>query len=85
MFLRRDLSQTILAGVVLAVSLVIALVAFGVIAPADTGRLSRYLAPFAGLAGTERTVVRVIAIVLLVLAASTFVGPRSFLGGRGRR
>jgi hypothetical protein len=77
MLLRRDLAQTILAGVVVVVSLVVVLVATGVLAPTDTGDFSRYLQPFAGLTGTERLVVLVIAVVLLVVAASTFLTART--------
>ena len=69
----RGLTQRTLAGVVLAVSLLVILVAADVLAPADTGPLSRYLQPFADLTGSERMVVLVMAVVLGLLAASTFL------------
>jgi hypothetical protein len=75
--LRRDLVHPILAGLVGVAALVVVLVATGVLAPAATDDLSRYLQPFAGLAGTERLLVLVIAMVLLVLAASTFLTART--------
>ena len=81
----RGLAQRILAGVVLAVSLLVILVAADVLSPADTGVLSRYLQPFAGLTGSERVVVLVLAVVLVLLAASTFLTARTVLRAARRR
>ncbi len=81
----RGLTQQILAGVVLAVSLLVILVAADVLAPADTGTLGRYLQPFGGLTGSERVVVLVIAVVLALLAASTFLTGRSVVRAARRR
>ena len=57
MLLRQDLTRTILALVVGVAALVVVLVVTGVLAPADTRDVGRYLQPYAGLAGTERVVV----------------------------
>ena len=80
----RGLTQTILASVVALVSLVVLLVVTGVLTPTETGRFGRYLQPFAGLSGTERLVVLGLAVVLLVLAASTLLTARN-LGRAVRR
>ena len=74
MLFRRGLAQQALAGVVLVVALLVLLVVVGVLSPADTGGLRRYLQPFAGLIGTERVVVLVVAVVLILLAGSTIIG-----------
>lgn len=75
--LRRNLVHPILAGLVAIAALVVVMVATGVLAPSATHDFSRYLQPFAGLAGTERMLVLVIAMVLLALAASTFLTART--------
>jgi len=67
------------------VSLVVLLVTTGMLAPTETGRFGRYLQPFAGLSGTERLVVLVLAVVLLVLAASTFLTARNVMRVARRR
>ena len=86
MLLRRDLVHTILAVVVGVAALVVMLVATGVLAPTAAHDFSRYLQPFAGLAGTERVVVLVIAVVLALLAVSTFLTARTALwAARPRR
>ena len=77
MLLRRDLAQNILAAVVGVAALVVALVATGVLAPTAVDAVSRYLQPFDGLSGTERVVVLVIALALVVLAARTFLTMRT--------
>jgi hypothetical protein len=81
----RGFAQRILAGVVLAVSLLVLLVAADVLAPADTGALGRYLQPFVGLRGSERVVVLASAAVLALLAASTFLTARAVLRAARRR
>jgi len=84
--LRRGLVRTFLASVVVVVSLLVVLVGTGVLAPADTGALSRSLQPFAGLAGTtERLQVLGGAVVLLLLAVSTFLSVGSVLRAGRRR
>jgi hypothetical protein len=64
--LSRDLVQTVLAAVVGGAALVVVLVATGVLAPSTAQDFGRYLQPFDGLTGTERVVVLVTAVVLLV-------------------
>lgn len=83
--LHRDLTRTILAMVVGVAALLVILVVTGVLAPDDTRDFSRYLQPFAGLAGTERVVVLITAVVLGVLAASTALTARTALGAGRRR
>ena len=86
MLLRRDLVHTILAVVVGVAALVVVLVATGVLAPTAAHGFSGYLQPFADLAGTERVVVLVLAVVLGLLAASTFLTARTALwAARHRR
>ena len=85
MLLRRDLVHTILAVVVGVAALVVMLVTTGVLAPTAAHDFSRYLQPFADLAGTERVVVLVIAVVLALLAASTVLTARTVLWAARRR
>jgi hypothetical protein len=83
--LSRDLVQTILAVVVGGAALVVVLVATGILAPTTAQDFSRYLQPFDGLTGTERVVVLVTAVILLVLAASTFLTARTAVWAARRR
>ena len=71
MYLHRSLVPPLLAVVVVVVSLLV------VLAPTAAHDVGRYLQPFAGFAGTERLMVLVIAVGLLVLAASTFLTART--------